>query len=340
MRRIYCHCGLHKTGTTALQSALFKNKDQLKKNNITYFVTGIPKRHTAHHNIAWELCNDRRFRGSHGTFSALISESRSCNGDGIISSEDFESLLIESSFVTHLKRLSAEADCDVSVVCYFRSVDDYLVSIFLQLLKSGRSMTFLSTFKEVLDVGQISHNEQKFYFDYKKIIENFNGSGIELIGRSYDQLTKSSVVDDFFECIGIEENTLNLSEFSNVNKRSDLRKNVFLFLKNRNYLNILNRKKIQYAIALMCDTGDQPLALSTYFAELVREKFKNSQSVIADLNSAACRTRVKEETNPSIGILKRKKIDIAKVFSEETEVIVFRLKERISILDILFKNPL
>src|SRR5207248_9700162 len=93
-RRVLLHVGLHKTGTTALQLFLSNSAEHLQAQGVVYPRSGRPPESTAgHHNIAWQLAGDRRFRSSAGTLDDVASEIASWPGDAILSSEDFESIL-------------------------------------------------------------------------------------------------------------------------------------------------------------------------------------------------------------------------------------------------------
>jgi hypothetical protein len=52
---------------------------------------GIHSPFAGHHNIAWELCGDRRFRPDLGTIDDFFSEIDKSDRNVILSSEDFES---------------------------------------------------------------------------------------------------------------------------------------------------------------------------------------------------------------------------------------------------------
>ena len=88
------HTGLHKTGTTALQSFLSTAAEELSTRGLLYPMAGRPPDFPdGHHNIAWQLGGDRRFRSSAGTLDDVASEISAFPGDAILSSEDFEGVL-------------------------------------------------------------------------------------------------------------------------------------------------------------------------------------------------------------------------------------------------------
>lgn len=91
-RRLFIHAGLHKTGTTALQCALALNPNWITDHEYRFPLSGRPYG-AGHHNIAWELSHDRRFRAEYGAISDLIAEIRHGDYNVILSSEDFTGAL-------------------------------------------------------------------------------------------------------------------------------------------------------------------------------------------------------------------------------------------------------
>ena len=92
-RRVLLHVGLHKTGSTALQRFLANAAEELRVRGVLYPVSGRPANSEGHHNIAWQMGGDRRFRSFAGTLDDVASEISSFPGDAILSSEDFETIL-------------------------------------------------------------------------------------------------------------------------------------------------------------------------------------------------------------------------------------------------------
>jgi hypothetical protein len=87
--KFYIHCGLHKTGTTALQAFLRQNTEKLRDAGVLYPYAGCPDSCPAgHHNIAWQLSRDRRYNRGYGGMDALAKEIGDFGGDILLSSED------------------------------------------------------------------------------------------------------------------------------------------------------------------------------------------------------------------------------------------------------------
>jgi hypothetical protein len=93
-RRLFIHCGLHKTGTKALQIFLRNNTKRLRDAGILYPYAGcLDSVASGHHNIAWQIARDRRFDKALGDIGALAKEIGNFSGDILLSSEDFEGAL-------------------------------------------------------------------------------------------------------------------------------------------------------------------------------------------------------------------------------------------------------
>ena len=135
MKKIFIHCGLHKTGTTSIQNFLFSNPSLLKKNNFLYPLIGIPDSNKAHHNFGWELSGDERFNKSNGTIEELKEKIKYIDQDIILSTESFETILNDVDKLEFLKTTFEDINFQTSFVIFIRNPIDYLISCYLQLLK-------------------------------------------------------------------------------------------------------------------------------------------------------------------------------------------------------------
>jgi len=102
--RLYVHCGLHKTGSTALQSALRASEGALRQAGFLYPYAGSldqpgrinPEAYAhAHRNIGFEIDQHWLFRPRYGALSDLENEIKAFSGHVIISVEGLESVLAE-----------------------------------------------------------------------------------------------------------------------------------------------------------------------------------------------------------------------------------------------------
>src|SRR5580698_2104336 len=96
MRTAFIHCGLHKTGTTALQNALRDYADALPAAGLFVPRSGrIDVLGGGHHNLAWRLTGDHRLDRTVDHLAALGEELAGRSGNPILSSEDLETALAE-----------------------------------------------------------------------------------------------------------------------------------------------------------------------------------------------------------------------------------------------------
>ena len=165
------HVGTHKTGTTALQNYLRTNQQTFLDNGILIPLQGN------HHNIAWELNNDPRFRSSRETLTDLCAElgESDCH-TAIVSSEDFEYLYAIPEAMETLKRRLNNAGCQVEVILFFRGVEEYFPSLHNELLKHGVDVPIdeLKEQEEVTIKGRwrFCFNRDKLVWSFARIFGN------------------------------------------------------------------------------------------------------------------------------------------------------------------------
>src|SRR5262245_50995930 len=129
MRRCFLHIGTHKTGTTALQAVLDKHDADLENCGYLYPKTGRNP-FAAHHNIAWELLGDERFRREQGTLEQLINEISSTDRDVLISSEAFYICFRQNKLEPLITRIM-RSGFEISVIVYFRNQIAFSLSAYL-----------------------------------------------------------------------------------------------------------------------------------------------------------------------------------------------------------------
>lgn len=129
MKKLYLHIGLHKTGTSAIQSFLCQNRTSLSEKGFYYPDTG---KFEAHHSIAAFL----RKEASDGNNKLILKDKfLSLTGDNdvsIISSEIFS----ECGDISSLSVLPEIYD-DITVVVYVRRQDKLLESAYGQQVKQN-----------------------------------------------------------------------------------------------------------------------------------------------------------------------------------------------------------
>ncbi len=240
--RLLIHAGLHKTGTTTLQTFLLSACDQLLERGIFYPRTGIVDE--GHFNIAWQLMRDRRFSSLRGTIDDLAKEIGGFTGDIILSCEDFESILDEPQRFAPLRFHPAFAEREFIVLVYLRNQGAYAESLYLQLLRHGFGQEFLLFVEQILRFRKLQLDELTLHFDYGGIYSRWAGcQWAHLIMRNYHQLEGGSILTDFFgflyPSLSGKASETNLQ----YNQRDTVQKSVTYFYTNRCKRNLTDHEK-------------------------------------------------------------------------------------------------
>ncbi len=236
MKKIFIHSGLHKTGTTALQAMLFKNRKNLLIQDVYYPDTGIPRGLYGHHNIAWQISRDRRFRLEFGDLRALLKEIEGIGKSKIvISSEDFECSLLHPNRLKKINDYFLSNNIKVCFIIYLRNQVDYLNSLYFELLKVGFGDDFYKFANKIIFTNKFDFKEWEFVFNYSDIPKSLETLGdIEVIYRDYDDLIDNNTVVDFCDVVGIDYKKLEMLQNKNrINERPRLNNLLKLFVKNR-----------------------------------------------------------------------------------------------------------
>ncbi len=202
MPEFFIHCGLHKTGTTALQHFLASNARALLESGLHYPASGTSVG-GAHHNLAWELSRDRRFVRKNGGLELMLRQTAAIGRDTVVSSEDFESSLLSPERWTSLLETLKPLGYNVTFIVYLREPASYLQSLFLENIKHGCGDEFGAVARQVVERGSYSFKDWTFQFDYDAIARQMARiSGARVVFRSFERLLDGSIVPDFFSLIG------------------------------------------------------------------------------------------------------------------------------------------
>lgn len=137
-RRVVLHVGPHKTGTTAIQDALHRNRETLARAGWHYPEIGFTQQ--GHHRLAQALLR-------HGQPEAeqMLAELAALDGDIVLSSENFSRLPLQP-----LKRLAEGLrPRQVTVVCYQRNFLDLAYSWWQERVKHGDRADLMSFLFEI-----------------------------------------------------------------------------------------------------------------------------------------------------------------------------------------------
>jgi len=208
MKKVIIHIGTHKTGSTAIQAYLTKERNALKDNMIIYPKTGCPSiAKYGQHNIPWSFVTNSEYIPSlYGEKLQIpdsqelinkIIEEYTVEGVLILSSEEF-STLTECEIIKLRNAFeNVGINLDFEVIIYLRRQDRYLESAYKTSVLSG-SMN--SNIKDFCD-------NQRLNLNYLEIVKAWKRSFNTVKVRSYeDKSVSNDVVNDF----------LNVAELGNV----------------------------------------------------------------------------------------------------------------------------
>ena len=142
MRNLYIHCGLPKTGTTAIQRFLTAERDKLADLGFDYPQLGLCSFGIAHHNLSNELFGHNDFNPERGSIRDFLDylERPERKPNVIISSEGFincvSSQRSQQGFLDFLRAAITRND-NIYVILAFRMFSKYFDSWYVQRLKTG-----------------------------------------------------------------------------------------------------------------------------------------------------------------------------------------------------------
>ncbi len=200
MKRCFIHIGNHKTGTTSIQQILGQYDKQLASAGILVpksvrSVPGIG----VHHQLAFDLNRDPRFRPSHGGLGQLVAELAEASEEtAIISSEALASTAIRPKSLGRLRSKLIETGFEPIWIFYLRSYPEWAESAYTQLAKE------LKVTRPIEDCIDQLGGIFKFGRSPATVLEPLSRTGDTVILRSYDQAVPR-LISDFFSQVGLHD---------------------------------------------------------------------------------------------------------------------------------------
>lgn len=172
------HVGTHKTGTTSFQALLSNNTADFERQGLYYPIAGRSYPRTrlfyGHHNLAWELTGDRRYRTRAGSIETLAAELERTNPTAVLlSSEIFGCLFDRPSALSRVKTVLEQLGYMGRVVFTARTPSDYVRSLHAELSWRGLRDDLDSFVACALRDGRFSFREMDFCFDYCQFATGF-----------------------------------------------------------------------------------------------------------------------------------------------------------------------
>lgn len=186
MTDLFIHIGAPKTGTTAIQHFLLKNREDLANQGLLYPSGGMLK--TAHHVLGAAVFPARSYRlGSVSRDEALrrsVEDIRKEINDRkphtvVISSEYMWGELSARDVQSLLQPFS---DCNIKVIAYLRRQDLLAQSLYVQAVKGGLADPFPVWLDRVAD-------GERAGFDFHKVLSCWTSSGVpaDVVVRVYEK---------------------------------------------------------------------------------------------------------------------------------------------------------
>lgn len=280
MRRCFIHIGTHKTGTKSIQLALSSHSEGLQERNFLYPLTGRPPEAPhGHHNLAWEVSGDSRFRKRHGSVKKLLKEISGSTHDVILSSEDFECCVHQRESFSDFILCLQGSGFDIKLLVYFRNQIDYARTLYLQLIPFGFDKPFGHFLNEVLEHGFFQWRNWICSFCYRDLLQHLEAiEGIDIIVRSFEE-AKSSLIGDCLSNFGLEPANVGIRENIHENKQVALNHALKMFYQNRIGRQLTDGEN-QIISSLVATLKDRPLELSPSSKLKIIRRFADSNQYV------------------------------------------------------------
>lgn len=196
MTRLYLHVGIHKTGSTAFQSAHNQRRERLREYGITYLTAGLENGN--HRRLADSIPrNDGSGESDCEIWRSAVEEITAAPQDAcVISSENFDRLECNQ-----VRWLSCKLkDIDTTIVVYLRPQAKLLVSQYNQQIKEGYIRQSLEAFID----STVARRPR--WLDFPTLLGPwmtwFGSERVKVRVAEADRLEGGSVVEDFFRLLG------------------------------------------------------------------------------------------------------------------------------------------
>lgn len=198
--RLVVHIGATKTASTYLQKCLGINEELLRKHGV--YLARAGRRSSAsnlnHHNLAWQLLEDRRFRKADGDWEAFRDEVADVEADVVVlSSEAFARLASEERLrATMSGRLFEIAD-DVSLVYVVRDPLARINSMYTQTVKTFANPDSFDEYATKSVKSGFYNLEESFRFWYQ-------GNRATFVAIRFDEFVRLGPLQSLLRVLNVE----------------------------------------------------------------------------------------------------------------------------------------
>jgi hypothetical protein len=216
LKTLYLHIGLHKTGTTGIQTCLWNARTELLEKGYYIPRTGRPFQElAAHHNIAAQFGLTTIYNSSIGGIDNLITEI--CESDKknyILSSENFSAIFMAEANITAFVKYIKPLFNEIKIVLYLRNIAVSMQSLYAQILSS--SVNDIQSLFSINDQRQLAYGLFESYLNQEVsthvpalhidvLIENIKKISANIKIRSFELAIKKDIFTDFLEAIDFPE---------------------------------------------------------------------------------------------------------------------------------------
>jgi len=278
-KTLYIHIGVHKTGTTAIQSFLSINRENLKKHDTLY-----PGTLNDHYIITQELreSDEPWLNKDSQTFKTFseIKNNLQIYQTFVLSSEGFcenDVIILPRLFKT-IKHFNLKLN--VKIIIFYRPQHTWLESVYQQLVK-GIKVRMTKSFKEFVKY-KINFSVGNYYLLLERWSNFFGRNNIVLVKFTEKQKI-SKIFTDFTSILGLPENTP-LKEPTRQNSNIGIKTTSIEFLRWLNILNIDDNLFIRVLIVLSSEIKTHSGNYNLLTEELnndIFDYFKDSNNLIA-----------------------------------------------------------
>ncbi len=198
--RLVVHMGATKTASTYLQKCLGLNEDVLLKHGVYLPQAGrrTSSSNLNHHNLAWHLLEDRRFRSASGDWQALRTEIESADADIVLlSSEAFARLASEERLRPVLSTRLFELAEDVTLVYVVRDPLARINSMYTQTVKTFADPGTFDEYATRSIKSGFYNLEESFRYWYQ-------GSRASFVAIRFDEFVKAGPLQSLLGALGLE----------------------------------------------------------------------------------------------------------------------------------------
>lgn len=223
MGKLYLHIGTHKTGTSAIQSFLYRQEKELLEKDRLMMLKKVPN--TFHTGIRECSADSEKFLADYKDF--FHSQMKDISLDYFYSNEELSgdpsTHYKNKRYIFNVLKQAVPADFDVEIIVVFRRQDAYLQSMFTQYKHHGGNLGFRDFFKSeyVEELNWLNFIEEiKEVFGEQVVLHVLPYEPSLLQSQSILQLVGNKLNINFFKDtkklpdtnVGFSENALKLND--------------------------------------------------------------------------------------------------------------------------------